>query len=395
MALSCSALMSAMLPAPSAAQSDSDFENYLAELCIFGLPPDPSDQLLELCNDFLQGFGGAPGQAGTFSSSNLGVIGAQDRTSNSSLRQQKQIIEEQMQQNEEDPGVRGAAAGGDFRLGNLGLFVAYNVGEGDRKPTALESGFEADIRGTTGGLNYLFGDRLVGGVLVGYNKHESDFDAGGGALDSRSRSISAYLTWTPLDNAYLGAYAGYASLDQHSERAIRLGTQTDTALASPEGDQHVLGISAGYDHYMGATSVGVFAGVDYAASDIDSYQETDTLGLALTFAEQRIRSVKSTMGLRADHTSQFRWGSLVPNVRVSWVHEYQDDARSISAALASAPTSRFLLRTDRPDRDYILLGLGVTANPSDTVQIFVDYERMAGHSFLDSWMLTGGVVANF
>ena len=67
----------------------------------------------------------------------------------------------------------------------------------------------------------------------------------------------------------------------------------------------------------------------------------------------------------------------------------------VVTSVALATVLPWTLRNAVSYRDFLLIGAGVTASPSEKVQLFLDYERMEGRRFLDSWTLTGGVVANF
>ena len=88
-------------------------------------------------------------------------------------------------------------------------------------------------------------------------------------------------------------------------------------------------------------------------------------------------------------------GFLVPNARVAVVHESKNDSRSIDKSLVITPGNDFVIDTDKPDRDYVLIGVGVTAALNSGTQIFFDYEQNAEHDFLDTWAISIGMLAEF
>ena len=71
----------------------------------------------------------------------------------------------------------------------------------------------------------------------------------------------------------------------------------------------------------------------------------------------------------------FHWGVLNPTARVSYFHEFEDDARIIEGGFSLTNTSNdFQLQTDAPDRDYLNVGVGLqlTLKGSKLVYVMVD-----------------------
>ncbi len=84
----------------------------------------------------------------------------------------------------------------------------------------------------------------------------------------------------------------------------------------------------------------------------------------------------------------------MPQMRVYYVHEFMNDARSIASALTLAGSNR-TGKTDDPDRNYMLWGGGLSTVLGYGVQLFVDYEQLSAHRFLDSWTVSGGIRMEF
>ena len=90
------------------------------------------------------------------------------------------------------------------------------------------------------------------------------------------------------------------------------------------------------------------------------------------------------------YDAEYAWGLLIPKLRLAAVHESGDGGREIETELAIAPGPVLVLGTDDPDRDYALLGLGLTGALNDGQQWFVDFETRLAHDFIDDWSLSAG-----
>src|SRR5262249_58118894 len=105
--------------------------------------------------------------------------------------------------------------------------------------------------------------------------------------------------------------------------------------------------------------------------------------------------VTASLGGRASYRSAFSSGAITPSVRASYIHEFKDNARTVSPTLVVDPTTVFSFRTDDPDRNYYLLGASVTYEFGRGTQLFVDYEQRSGHRFIDTRAVSLGVVLEF
>jgi outer membrane autotransporter protein len=85
-----------------------------------------------------------------------------------------------------------------------------------------------------------------------------------------------------------------------------------------------------------------------------------------------------------------------PYARAEWIHEFDNDARTVGATYVFDPNSTPLLaRTNEPDRDYGLLGLGVSAVLPKGYQAFLDYQGLVGFRDLSSHRFLAGLRMEF
>jgi uncharacterized protein YhjY with autotransporter beta-barrel domain len=391
-----------------AAQQDDDFEDLLFDLCVnFGVLATPGSgwdgnsliRLNDLCLNVLQG--GATPSSDYNSSSNIGSSGATGKTASNTAQVQVDSVKDRLAEIQEEEVVE---------QGSWGFLLSAQTSETEREETVNESGYESDLNGVLIGGDYRFNDRLITGAALGFTTDKAEFDNNTGDLDTTNTTLVGYFTFLPSKNIYIDGYFGVAKLDFESDREIDFqGTPTmpvsykGTATGDYEGDQTMAGLSAGYDWKPGNFSIGAFVAFDISDTDIDAYDEdggANPTGFEFNYDDQEIKSELSSVGINASYDIHRGWGVLVPTFSVSSVHQSADDTRNFALQPSLVPLSStiptdqttLLTETDEPDRDYVLTSVGLIAVLKNGAQIFVTYEEMSSHDFIESWTLSTGVL---
>lgn len=283
----------------------------------------------------------------------------------------------------------------------LGVFVNGLGGYGSRDARGEELGFRFVRYGATAGADWRFSDEVFAGVAVGWEGSEADFrQSAGGDLDDDQFQGSLYATWSP-GSFYVDGIASYSYHDFDVRRRIVLSptvvTNPGTRLnRTARGDTHAneigLSVGTGYDFQHEGWSFGPRARFDYTKLKIDGYKESGAGGLNLRVNDQTVRSVATVLGAQASYSISMDWGVLVPQLRVDWEHEFQDDARKVGVRFVSDPNATpFFVKTAAPDRDFANLGFGVSAVLPRGLQAFADFETVLGLQDTESYTLTAGV----
>ncbi|WP_020682762.1 autotransporter outer membrane beta-barrel domain-containing protein [Marinobacterium rhizophilum] len=346
---------------------------------------------------------GGPGSGGRRSAAavgnNLGITSAQSRASATGARIQATNIESRLE--EEDDEENGAGASAEMNFGRLSLFVNANYTDTERDQSDFETGFDQDLYGATFGADYRYSDQVTAGLALGYSNSDTDFDANAGELDTDSLSLIAYGNFRPGADLYIDAYLGYASLDYKSTRNISyelvsddvlLGTVSEVANGKTDGDQWFGGINLGYDRAYGQWTLSPKASIDFIETDIDGYAESGGGGLAQSYRDQSISSLTTNIGVQVSYALSRSWGVLLPQAQVHYIHEFDDDARTLTSSFVDdANATSLSYSTDNPDRNYFTAGIGATAVLANGVMPFIDYQSLLGHDFLDEQVITIGV----
>jgi uncharacterized protein YhjY with autotransporter beta-barrel domain len=306
---------------------------------------------------------------------------------------------------------------------------SYNSGHHDQ--TDNEDPFNFHAASVTAGIDYNFGNAVLG-VSIGHDNFDAGIRASGAAVSGgstriKSTSGSVYGAWFGPAWYFNGIF-NYGSLDTEQSREVKYSatyaagfdtqsipgaTDQCTAttctvtvdrllFANPGGNAVAVGATAGYQYAAFGWDLSPSLSINYRRTKFDSFSESDpTLandGLALSFNERTIESLRSILGVQVSKPISVSFGVVSPVVRVEWNHEFKTGARSIAAHYAFDPScvngvcdSNFALPTDSPASNYGVAGAGVIVTLARRVQAFVFDEAQFGYSNYHSNSVTLGV----
>jgi uncharacterized protein YhjY with autotransporter beta-barrel domain len=326
-------------------------------------------------------------------------------------------------------GTGGGESGGVPNPWGVFLQGSYNFGHHDR--TDNEDPFNFHAASVTAGVDYNFGNAVLG-VSVGHDNFDAGIRASGAAVSGgstrlKSTSGSVYGAWFG-PAWYFNGIINYGSLQTDQSREVKYtatylagfdpqsipgatdqcnGTTCTVTvdrilLATPGGNAYAVGATAGYQYAAFGWDLSPSLSINYRRTKFDSFSESDpTLandGLALSFNERTIESLRSILGVQVSKPISVSFGVVSPVVRLEWNHEFKTGARSIAAHYAFDPScvngvcdSNFALPTDSPASNYGVAGAGVIVTLARRVQAFVFDEAQFGYSNYHSNSVTLGV----
>jgi outer membrane autotransporter protein len=131
---------------------------------------------------------------------------------------------------------------------------------------------------------------------------------------------------------------------------------------------------------------------------VDNYTEKDRndSGLQMRMDVDDRTSMTTDVGLGTSYAISTGWGVLVPQARVEWEHEFDQDAQNLATVyVLDASQNRFNLEGDDPDRDYFNVGAGISAIFAHGMMAFVNYEGLVGYDDLSRHRVTAGLRMEF
>ncbi|MGC1577749.1 MAG: autotransporter outer membrane beta-barrel domain-containing protein [Beijerinckiaceae bacterium] len=106
-------------------------------------------------------------------------------------------------------------------------------------------------------------------------------------------------------------------------------------------------------------------------------------------------SFQTTLGVRlTSRIAMGTYGTLIPELRLGWNHEFLDASQTISASLIGVAGSSFSATGIAFGRDTALIGAGLSLELAPDAKVFVDYDGRIG-SRLQEHSISGGLRVRF
>jgi len=291
--------------------------------------------------------------------------------------------------------------------GRFNFFASGNSGWGTHAATDREHGFDTSVQTFLVGFDYLVNPSMIAGLGITYETNGVDFQNGVGDLRSRRYSAMSFMSYSLAKALSFDGYLGYDRLSHDAVRAIdyvivlNAGQPTEEtrqirsiATGNVDGGQVQAGGDVGYVWSARALSLMPHVAVDYVGTALDPYAETDQVGLAMAYDRQSFRSLTLRTGLMTTMALSRPWGVLTPQVRAEWVHEFENAEREIRTRFVGDVNGhRIALRTDAPDREYALVGGGVTAVLPGGFSTFIHFQGSVGLEQMREQRLSMGLRA--
>jgi uncharacterized protein with beta-barrel porin domain len=281
----------------------------------------------------------------------------------------------------------------------LGVFVSGTMSFGDRDATSTEDGFDFTTVGITGGVDYRFTDSFILGVAFGYTSLDADLDADEDEVEADSYSVALYSTYY-VGDLFLDFMASGGMADYKMTRNIRYVTATDsvdkTAFSDTDGTHYAFAFGAGYEFRVVRAIFGPYTQVNYLKSNIDGFREQGAAEFNLEIGDQEVESLLSVLGVQISYPVRGAFGTLLPQLRAEWRHEFKNDSRSLTARLINNPTGPVaVISSDDPDRDYFNVAAGVVAALTGGTTVALEYETVLGLEDITNHIIRARLRVNF
>lgn len=290
----------------------------------------------------------------------------------------------------------GAASASVSNKNGMGFFINTRIDTGEKDETAIESGFDFNAYGITGGMDIRLNNQFVLGLAAGYGNTSADYTNSVGTMDMDGYSVSVFGTFYKKDRYYIDGIINLTRNNFDSSRTFTDPNGTvQTANADTEGDILNVGLGFGYEHHDKNITIGPFAKLNYTRVDIDAFTETGAGPWGLIIGDQRLSSFEGVVGMQVSKTISKPWGVLIPQVRLELVHEFENESRIINAqyigAVQNGINALLLQPTDVPDENYFNLSISAAAQLSHGRSAYAQYTALLGHKNLSEHALELGV----
>ncbi len=304
----------------------------------------------------------------------------------------------------------GGGSGDDALLSKrFSTFVNGVGGFGDIKATTQENAANFNNAGVILGADYRITDNFLVGLAGGYTHIKSDYtpntNVAGGGVNADVFNVSVFSTYD-INNFYVDGSFSYGWSDYNTKRGVIIQSNNKnspdaqganrTATANPNGEQYSTALGVGYNFHKDALNISPVARVNYFHGKIDSYSEQGAFGLNLDVNKQNFESLQSSIGGQISYALSQSFGVITPQLSFTYNHEFMNDSRNITAKFSADPNNfTFNATTNSPDRDFFVLGTGVSSVLQGGVQLFFNYQTLLGYNRVTSHGFTGGVKLEF
>jgi uncharacterized protein YhjY with autotransporter beta-barrel domain len=273
---------------------------------------------------------------------------------------------------------------GMFVDGN-GIFAQANSGN-------MLPGYNAQSGGITAGLTYKWNENVGTGIYCGYQGTYTKSGADGSGLGTGSRLIDnavrfgVFGTYGQKDGKglFVNALAGGGYHNFQATRVIQYAGMNRTANSAPGAGELDTMLAAGYDIKKGKFTFGPTASLQYTYLGVNSLNETGAQSLSFNSGGWNSSSMLSSVGAHAAYSWVASKNILVvPQVNLSWQHEFMQNPYAISGNLGgTSPT--FSNWSATPIRDFLYTGVGFTVEFAKKWNTSFFYNAAAGNSDLVS-----------
>jgi outer membrane autotransporter protein len=265
---------------------------------------------------------------------------------------------------------------GVFLDGN-GIFAQANSGN-------MLPSYNAESGGVNAGLTYKWNEKVGTGIYSGYEGTYAKYSGGSKLIDNGAR-FGLFGTYGNPDGRgfYANALAGGAYHNYSVTRNIALGRLSRTANSTPGAGELDSMLATGYDLKKGAFTFGPMASLQYTYFGANSVNETGAGSLDYHSQGWNTASMLSTLGAQAAYTWQANRNLVVvPQLSLSWQHEFLQNPYTITGNLGDSPN--FTTTSATGTRDYLYTGVGVSLEYCKKFNTSFFYNAAAGNNNLQS-----------
>lgn len=398
-----------LLAAPQAHAANVEFQNFLFDVCLA-----PTGTLAARCAETPGATGNVSGDSESSLNPSQNLSHNQPAVSVAQTRS-KEARERGEKLRDGDAGEEGAMV----EVGPFSLLVNVHGTwfERDTNPlVAAERGFEGDSQAAEIGVDYRVSDRAVIGAIAGYERMDYKFVAEGagvnfvpaaiaGEADSDNLYLTLFATWNVGKTGYVELSGGYERNDGSYRRnsvfqeSTRTVTQVDVrAEGDTDSDVTWFGANTGFDVNRGAWNFGPYIGLTHTSSKVDAYTERDlsASGLNMSFSGTKRDSLLGHAGMRTSYAASTRAGVVVPQLRLEYQKEFENDPQQVTAQFVLDPAAnQYVMIGDSGDRDALNAGFSIAIIRPNGWMPFFDFSILLGNKGLDRQRATLGLRVEF
>lgn len=274
-------------------------------------------------------------------------------------------------------GDRGSRSG-DGDNGALTLWNGGSINSGDRDGRSGSAGFDFQTSGISAGADTRVNQAFAFGAGIGYGRDTTDVGHNDTRSHGESYTLAAYASYHPGQYFFVDGLLGYQLLSFDSRRYVTANGAM--VQGDRDGKQWFASLSVGGDYQRDRLSVSPYARLDLARATLNGYTERGDTIYALRYDDQDVDTTTASLGVHMDYRFPVRFGTLSPQVRFEYQHDFQD-ASSVTMGYADLPGGPFYRgEIDGLKRNRFVFGLGAVLQTERDLSLRIEYRGLFGSS---------------
>lgn len=260
-------------------------------------------------------------------------------------------------------------------IGATSFWMGGDARFGTRDPVSGQMGgtsFRTD--GVSAGVDRRFTDKLVLGIGVGYAHDKSSIGTDGSQSRSTGTSAAIYGSYQLSEKTYIDGLLGYGVVTMDTDRYVSaLGSY---AASHRTANQLFGSVTASYEIRKYDMLFSPYGRLDFTVNKLKQTSETGVGNFSLTYFDQTDRTLRTTLGVRAESKHESDWGLVKPRVRFEYQHGFAGggSAQLAYSDLIGGPS--YFVNSSTTDRNSIVAGVGGTLEMRNGLKLGVDYQIM-------------------
>ena len=236
------------------------------------------------------------------------------------------------------------------------FWAAGSIRSGNQDARGGAASFDFETDGLSLGIDKRLSNTWVIGAGAGYGKDESRVGSNGTGNEGEAFTFALYTSYHPNQTWFVDALLGYQSIDYNLRRYVTVNG--NSVFGQRDATQLFASITVGGDFTNDRWSWSPYARWNLARATLGAYEETGDAFYALSYDELDVETNTLSLGFRSSYEADVSWGSISPQIRLEYQHDFQGDSTTSMqyAALSSGPIYDAVF--DGYDRNRWVFGLG-------------------------------------
>ena len=238
--------------------------------------------------------------------------------------------------------------------------------------TSNSSSKEIDSRGIAVGFDKKLNDNDLLGFAVQYGQSDTDIEANGSGIDTKSYNISVYRTQPLDDNNFIEGTIGVGLIE--SDLVRKSGSNTLTA--SRDGTQIFGSINYGKTFRKKDFNLTPIGRIDLGYTELDAYSESGTD--ALSYAKQTVESGLASVGVQFSDIVKFNHNKFKPFGSIEYGMDFSNSSNTKMHYVSD--TSTTYTYTQGVNSNHLITSImGFEYITKDNLEIISSYKRIQGN----------------